>query len=130
MFEGFDMSKMSEMMGQMQEKAKEMQEQAKNIEFTAKAGGGLIEVTANGAGEVIDINIDDSLLDDKESLQILLISAMNDDLVTFMHFSCCCTIKTDISLVSFTRDDIGRKTFTIVYIYDIYLLSYTHIDSI
>ena len=78
MFEGLDMGKMSEMLGQVQEKAKEMQEQAKNIQFTAKAGGGLIEVTANGAGEVVDLNIDDSLLDDKESLQILLISAMND----------------------------------------------------
>jgi len=78
MFEGLDMNKMSEMLGQVQEKAKEMQEQAKNVQFTAKAGGGLIEVTANGAGEVVDLNIDDSLLDDKESLQILLISAMND----------------------------------------------------
>ena len=78
MFEGLDMNKMSEMIGQMQEKAQEMQEQAKNVEFTAKAGGGLIEITANGAGEVIDMNIDDSMLDDKESLQILLISAMND----------------------------------------------------
>jgi DNA-binding YbaB/EbfC family protein len=66
------------MIGQMQEKAQEMQEQAKNVEFTAKAGGGLIEITANGAGELIDMNIDDSMLDDKESLQILLISAMND----------------------------------------------------
>ena len=71
MFEGLDMGKMSEMIGQMQE-------QAKNVVFTAKAGGGLIEITANGAGEVIDMNIDDSMLDDKESLQILLISAMND----------------------------------------------------
>ncbi len=78
MFEGLDMGKMSEMLSQVQEKAKEMQEQAKNIEFTAKAGGGMVEVTANGAGEVIDLNIDDSLLEDKESLQILLISAMND----------------------------------------------------
>lgn len=78
MFEGLDMSKMSEMVGQMQEKAKEMQEQAKNVEFTAKAGGGLVEMTANGAGEVTDLNIDDTLMDDKESLQILLISAMND----------------------------------------------------
>ncbi|MEA1954317.1 MAG: YbaB/EbfC family nucleoid-associated protein [Campylobacterota bacterium] len=78
MFEGLDMNKMSEMMGQMQEKAKEMQEQAKNVVFTAKAGGGLVEITANGAGEVTDLNIDDSMLDDKASLQILLISAMND----------------------------------------------------
>lgn len=78
MFEGLDMGKMSEMLTQVQDKAKEMQEQAKHVAFTAKAGGGLIEVTANGAGEVTDLNIDDSLLDDKESLQILLISAMND----------------------------------------------------
>ena len=78
MFEGLDMSKMSEMMGQMQEKAKEIQDQAKNVEFTAKAGGGLVELTANGAGEVIDLNIDDSLMDDKSVLQILLMSAMND----------------------------------------------------
>jgi len=72
------MSKMSEMMSQMQEKAKEIEAQAKNIEFTAKTGGGMLEVTANGAGEIIDITIDDSLMDDKESLQILMISVMND----------------------------------------------------
>jgi len=78
MFEGLDMSKMSDMIGQMQQKANEIQEQAKNIEFTAKAGGGLVEVKVNGSGETIDINIDDSLLDDKSSLQILLISAIND----------------------------------------------------
>ena len=78
MFAGFDLGNMGKMMEQMQEKAKEIQEQAKNVQFTAKAGGGLVELTANGAGEVIDLTIDDSLLDDKESLQILLISAMND----------------------------------------------------
>ena len=78
MFEGLDLGNMGKMMEQMQEKAKEIQEQAKNVQFTAKAGGGLVELTANGAGEVIDLTIDDSLLDDKESLQILLISAMNE----------------------------------------------------
>jgi len=78
MFEGLDMGKMSEMMSQMQEKAKEIQEQSKNVQFTAKSGGGLVEVTINGAGEVIDLNIDDTMLEDKEYLQILLISAMND----------------------------------------------------
>lgn len=78
MFEGLDLGNMGKMMEQIQEKAKEIQEQAKNVQLTAKAGGGLIELTANGAGEVIDLSIDDSLLEDKESLQILLISAMND----------------------------------------------------
>jgi DNA-binding YbaB/EbfC family protein len=78
MFEGLDMSKMGEMMEQLQSKAKELEEKAKSVTLTAKAGGGMIEVSANGTGEIIDITIDDSLLDDKESLQILLISAIND----------------------------------------------------
>jgi len=78
MFEGFDMGKMSEMMSQMQDKAKEIEEEAKNVQFTAKAGGGLVELTISGAGEVVDLNIDDTILEDKEYLQILLISAMND----------------------------------------------------
>ena len=78
MFEGLDLGNMGKMVEEMQEKAKEIQEQAKNVQFTAKAGGGLIELTANGAGEVIDLTIDDELMEDKEYLQILLISAMND----------------------------------------------------
>ena len=78
MFEGLDMSKMGQMMEELQSKAKEMEEQQKLVTMTAKAGGGMIEVTANGSGEIIDMTIDDSILDDKESLQILLISAMND----------------------------------------------------
>jgi len=78
MFEGLDLGKMSQMMEQMQEKAKELEANAKKVELTAKAGGGMVEVRANGAGEIIDLNIDDSLLEDKDSLQILLISAIND----------------------------------------------------
>jgi len=78
MFEGLDMSKMGQMMEELQSKAKEMEEQSKKIMLTAKAGGGMIEVTANGGGEIVDITIDDSILDDKESLQILMISAIND----------------------------------------------------
>ena len=73
-----DMSKMAEMMKDLQSKAQEMESQSKNVTMTAKAGGGMVEVTANGANEIIDITIDDSLLDDKSSLQILLMSAVND----------------------------------------------------
>jgi len=78
MFEGLDMSKMGQMLEQLQSKAKEMEEQSKSVTLTAKAGGGMIEITANGTGEIVDITIDDSILDDKESLQILLISVIND----------------------------------------------------
>ena len=78
MFGDMDMSKMAEMVKDLQSKAKELEEQSKNITMTAKAGGGIVEVTANGANEIIDITIDDSLLEDKSSMQILLISAIND----------------------------------------------------
>ncbi len=78
MFEGLNLGDMGKMLEQVQTKAKEAQERSKNIEFAAKVGGGLIELKANGLGEVIDLQIDDSLLEDKESLQILLISAMNE----------------------------------------------------
>ncbi len=78
MFWDMDMGKMTEMLKDMESKAKQMQEQAASLEFTAKGGGGLVSVTANGAGEVTDITFDDSMLEDKASLQILLMSTTND----------------------------------------------------
>jgi len=78
MFEGLDFKNMGKMMEEMQEKASAMQEQSKSVQMTAKGGGGMIEITANGMGEVIDITIDDSMFEDKASLQILLIATIND----------------------------------------------------
>ncbi|NPA55184.1 MAG: YbaB/EbfC family nucleoid-associated protein [Epsilonproteobacteria bacterium] len=46
--------------------------------YTTSSGGGMIQVSINGKLEVTDITIDDSLLEDKSSLQILLMSAIND----------------------------------------------------
>jgi len=70
-----DMGKMFE---GMQENADKMQAELESKVFNVKSGGGMVEVSMNGKGEVIDLNIDDSLLDDKDSLQILLIGAIND----------------------------------------------------
>ena len=80
MFEGIDLSKinLNDMMGQVQEMAEKAKEEGKNKVFTSKVGGGMIELSINGNSEVTDLQIDDSLLEDKDSLQILLISAMND----------------------------------------------------
>ena len=76
MFENLgDMSKMLE---GMQENAGKLQAELESKTFSVKSGGGMVEVSINGKGEVIDINIDDSLMDDKDSLQILLIGAIND----------------------------------------------------
>lgn len=74
----FDIKNLSQMLGGMQEQIQEMEQKSKDTILTAKSGGGLLSVSINGAGEVVDILIDDSLLEDKESLQILLISALND----------------------------------------------------
>ena len=78
MFEGLNMGDLGKMLEEVQQKAKELEEKSASIELTAKSGGGLVKVTANGKGEITDIDIDDSLLEDKEALQILLISAIND----------------------------------------------------
>ncbi len=78
MLGGMNLGDMGKILEQLQGKAKEVEELSRNVQLTAKAGGGLVQLTANGLGEVIDLNIDDSLLSDKESLQILLISAMNE----------------------------------------------------
>ncbi len=80
MFEGIDLSKinLNDMMSKVQDMAAKAKEAGANQVFTSKVGGGMIELSINGNSEVIDLQIDDSLLEDKDSLQILLISAMND----------------------------------------------------
>jgi len=75
MFEGMDLNKL---MGQVQEMATKAKEEGANQVFTSKTGGGMIELAINGNSEVINLEIDNSLLEDKDSLTILLISAMND----------------------------------------------------
>ncbi len=69
---------MSKMLEGMQENAAKLQAELASKTFSVKTGGGMVELSVNGAGEVIDLEIDDELLSDKESLQILLIGAMND----------------------------------------------------
>jgi len=72
------MGDMSKMLEGMQENAAKLQAELASKTFSVKTGGGMVELSVNGAGEVIDLEIDDELLSDKESLQILLIGAMND----------------------------------------------------
>ena len=73
-----DFSKMGDMLKEVQDNMQKMQNENDNKSFTAKSGGGMIKVSISGNNEITDIEIDDSLLEDKESLQILLISAVND----------------------------------------------------
>lgn len=73
-----NMGEMGKMLEGMQANAEKLKADLATKTFSVKSGGGMVELSLNGNGEVIDLNIDDSLLSDKESLQILLIGAMND----------------------------------------------------
>lgn len=69
---------MGKMLEGMQENAAKLQAELESKTFNVKSGGGMIELSVNGKGEVIDLTIDDSLMDDKDSLQILLMGAISD----------------------------------------------------
>jgi nucleoid-associated protein EbfC len=78
MFENMNLGDMGKMLEQVQAQAEKMDAELASKEYTAKAGGGMLSITMSGKGEVIDVTVDDSLLEDKSSLQILLISCIND----------------------------------------------------
>ncbi|MEZ0232831.1 MAG: YbaB/EbfC family nucleoid-associated protein [Methylophilaceae bacterium] len=64
---------------QMQENMKRAQAELANIEVEGQAASGLIKVLITCSNEVKRINIDDSLLsDDKEMLEDLIVTALND----------------------------------------------------
>ncbi|WP_104696007.1 YbaB/EbfC family nucleoid-associated protein [Helicobacter salomonis] len=73
-----DLGQLGGLLSQLQEQFKEVEAKQKTAQFSAKSGGGLVKVCINGAGELLDIQIDDSLLEDKEALQIYLMSALNE----------------------------------------------------
>lgn len=80
MFDKLDLGNLNlnDLMGQVQQLAEKAKTEGENKVFTSKVGGGMVALSINGNSEVIDLKIDDSLLEDKDSLQILLISAIND----------------------------------------------------
>lgn len=78
----FDMNKMLREAQRMQEElAKAQAEAAKEI-VEASAGGGMVLVKANGAGEIVEIAIDPRAIDpdDPELLADLVLAAVNEAL--------------------------------------------------
>lgn len=65
---------------QMQSKMAEMQAKMGELEMGGAAGGGMVQVTVNGKGEMRKIKIDPSLCtaDDVEVLEDLIVAAFND----------------------------------------------------
>jgi DNA-binding YbaB/EbfC family protein len=63
---------------QMQANMQKMQEEMANLEVMGKSGGGLVSVTMTCRHDVKRIEIDDSIMDDKEMLEDLVAAAVND----------------------------------------------------
>ncbi len=80
MLNGVDLSKLNlnDMMGQMKDIVDKTKEENNGKTFTSKVGAGLIQITINGNSEITDLQINDTLLNDKNMLQVLLISSIND----------------------------------------------------
>jgi len=72
-----DMMKLIKDLQENMEKAKE--ELRKEV-IPVEVGGGMVKVEVNGMGEILNIDIDESLLtpDNKEVLSDLIISAINE----------------------------------------------------
>jgi nucleoid-associated protein EbfC len=78
----FDMNKLMEQAAQMQAQVQLMQEEARKETSEASVGGGMVKVTANGAGEVLSITISPDAIDpsDPEALGDLVLAGVNEAL--------------------------------------------------
>ena len=78
----FDMNKMLQEAQRMQEELAKAQEEAASEIVEASAGGGMVTVKANGAGEVVSIAIDPRAIDpdDPELLADMVLAAVNEAL--------------------------------------------------
>ena len=76
---------MNNLMKQAQRMQRQMEESQKELEtkeFTAKAGGGAVEVTVSGKKEIIKVVLSEDVVDpdDVEMLQDLIMAATNEAL--------------------------------------------------
>ena len=75
-----DMMKMMGKFKEAQEKIKKIKEELDTIHASSESGAGLVKVTVNGKKELISIEIDDSILNEKDMVQDLVVAASNNAL--------------------------------------------------
>ena len=77
---GMDMNQLFQQVGQMQEQMQKAQAELANETVEATAGGGMVTVIANGAGEIKEIKIDPKAIDpnDAEMLEDMILAAVNE----------------------------------------------------
>jgi len=75
-----DMNQLFQQVGQMQEQMQKAQAELANETVESTAGGGMVTVIANGAGEIKEIKIDPKAIDpnDPEMLEDMVLAAVNE----------------------------------------------------
>lgn len=75
-----DFSKIMEQAQQMQQRMKKIQEDLAKKTIVGSAGGGMVQVTINGQGDVLAVEIEKLLInpDEVQMLQDLIVAATND----------------------------------------------------
>ncbi len=71
---------MNKIMQQVQEKQKKIQDELNAMRVTASSGGGIVEVTLDGAKQMVSIKIDPQAVnaEDVEMLQDLILAAYHE----------------------------------------------------
>lgn len=62
----------------MQKKMLKAQEEMGKKEVETSVGGGMVAVKATCSGEIVSVSIDPAVLEDREMLQDLILSAVNE----------------------------------------------------
>ena len=80
--EGMDLSKLMQQVGAMQQQMQQAQAELAKETVEATAGGGMVTVTASGAGEIKSVRIDPKAIDpdDPELLADMILAAVNEAL--------------------------------------------------
>jgi nucleoid-associated protein EbfC len=75
-----DMNKLLQQVGEMQQQMQQAQEELAKETVDASAGGGMVTVTANGAGEIQRVKIDPKAIDpdDPDMLEDMVLAAVNE----------------------------------------------------
>jgi DNA-binding YbaB/EbfC family protein len=75
-----DMNKLMQQVGEMQEQMQKAQAELENETVESSAGGGMVSVSANGAGDITQIKIDPKAIDpdDPELLADMVLAAVNE----------------------------------------------------
>ena len=75
-----NMQQMLKQAQKMQQQFQQAQEELKNKQFTGSSGGGVVEATVNGQGQVLDLSIEPEVVDpeDIEMLQDMILTAIQN----------------------------------------------------